>query len=82
MSVAAMDMRDRDMYHYYCVLGLVNGREDGRDKSGESATIFLDSSETLPIQPASRTWQIRHRVASTTSALKLISVISTRSLSG
>ena len=46
-----MSVRDMHTHHYYCVLGLVNGREDGRDNGGESATIFLDSSETLQSMP-------------------------------
>jgi hypothetical protein len=59
MLATAMNMRNGHTHHYYCVLCLLYGREDGRDKSGESATIFLDSSESLPVNPASRTWQSR-----------------------
>lgn len=80
MSAATMDMRDGHTYHNYCVSSLVNGREDGRDKSGESATIFLDSSETLPIDPATRTWQPRHRVAPRASILDVICAIYAQSL--
>jgi hypothetical protein len=59
MLVIAIGMRKGHTHHYYCVLCLLNGREDDRDKSGESATIFLDSSESRPFNPASRTWQSR-----------------------
>jgi hypothetical protein len=81
MLVVAIDMRDRHTHHYYCVLCLLNGREDGRDKSGESATIFLDSSESLPFNPASRTWQPQYRVVPEASITTLILAFSNRALS-
>jgi hypothetical protein len=74
--VTAKGMRNMYTHHYYCVLCLLNDSEDDRDESGESATIFLDSSETLPFNPASRTWQLQHRVIPKTTILTFVSAIS------
>lgn len=67
-------MRNWHTNHYDCVLRLLNDGKDGRNNSGESATIFLDSSESLS-HPAFRTWQFQDKVTPLTSISLPISAL-------